>query len=124
MPYVLSVQLFVTPWTTAHQAPLSMGFSRQEYWNELPFPSPSPPKMKYPIRYVGFPGRSAVKNLTAMQKMWVRSLIRKIPWRREQQPTPVRFLLDSYLYFPSKYLMDRGAWWATVHGVAKRSDTI
>ena len=34
------VQLFVTPWTVAHQAPLSMGFSRQEYWNGLPFPSP------------------------------------------------------------------------------------
>ena len=29
-----------TPWTVAHQAPLSMGFSRQEYWNGLPFPSP------------------------------------------------------------------------------------
>ena len=31
---------FVTPWTVACQAPLSMGFSRQEYWSELPFPSP------------------------------------------------------------------------------------
>ena len=29
-----------TPWTVAHRAPLSMGFSRQEYWSELPFPSP------------------------------------------------------------------------------------
>ena len=29
-----------TPWTIAHQAPLSLGFSRQEYWTELPFPSP------------------------------------------------------------------------------------
>ena len=28
------------PWTVAHQAPLSMGFSRQEYWSGLPFPSP------------------------------------------------------------------------------------
>ena len=28
------------PWTVAHQAPLSMGFFRQEYWSELPFPSP------------------------------------------------------------------------------------
>ena len=28
------------PWTLAHQAPPSMGFSRQEYWSELPFPSP------------------------------------------------------------------------------------
>ena len=34
------VWLFVTPWTVAHQAPLSMGFSRQEYWSGLPFPSP------------------------------------------------------------------------------------
>ena len=34
------VQLFVTPWTVAYQAPLSMGFSRQEYWSELQFPSP------------------------------------------------------------------------------------
>ena len=34
------VQLFVTPWTAAHQAPLSMGFSRQEYWSGLPSPPP------------------------------------------------------------------------------------
>ena len=34
------VRLFVTTWTVAHQAPLSMGFSRQEYWSGLPFPSP------------------------------------------------------------------------------------
>ena len=36
----ISVCLFATPWTVACQAPLSMGFSRQEYWNRLPFPSP------------------------------------------------------------------------------------
>ena len=34
------VQLFATPWTIAHQTPPSMGFSRQEYWSGLPFPSP------------------------------------------------------------------------------------
>ena len=34
------VCLFATPWTIAYQAPLSMGFSRQEYWSGLPFPSP------------------------------------------------------------------------------------
>ena len=33
-----SCPTFVTPWTVACQAPLSMGFSRQEYWNGLPFP--------------------------------------------------------------------------------------
>ena len=34
------VWLFATPWTVAYQAPPSMGFSRQEYWSGLPFPSP------------------------------------------------------------------------------------
>ena len=34
------VQLFATLWTVARQAPLSLGFSRQEYWSGLPFPSP------------------------------------------------------------------------------------
>ena len=34
------VQLFATPWTVVYQAPPSMGFSRQEYWSGLPFPSP------------------------------------------------------------------------------------
>ena len=34
------IQLFVTPWIVAHQAPLSMEFSRQEYWTGLPFPTP------------------------------------------------------------------------------------
>ena len=34
------VQLFMTPWTLDHQAPLSMGFSRQEYWSGLPCPPP------------------------------------------------------------------------------------
>ena len=34
------IRLFVTPWTVAQQAPLSMGFFRQEYWTGLPFPSP------------------------------------------------------------------------------------
>ena len=43
--YMLSrlshVQLFVILWTVSRQAPLSMGFSRQEYWSGLPFPSPA-----------------------------------------------------------------------------------
>ena len=35
------VRLFVTPWTIARQAPLSMGFPRQEYWSGLSFPPPT-----------------------------------------------------------------------------------
>ena len=37
---LICVQLFATPWMVARQAPLSMEFSRQEYWSRLPFPSP------------------------------------------------------------------------------------
>ena len=37
---VSRVQIFATPWTVAHQAPLSMGFSRQEYWSGLPCSPP------------------------------------------------------------------------------------
>ena len=40
MKSVSHVQLFVTPWTAAYHTPQSMEFSRQEYWNGLPFPSP------------------------------------------------------------------------------------
>ena len=38
--YLFLSDSFVTPWTVAHQAPLSMGFTRQAYWNWLPFPLP------------------------------------------------------------------------------------
>ena len=40
MIYVYHAQLFVTPWTVARQAPLSMGFPRPEYWSGLPYPLP------------------------------------------------------------------------------------
>ena len=39
-PLLSHVWLFATPWTISHQTPLSIGFSRQEYWSGLPFPSP------------------------------------------------------------------------------------
>ena len=54
----------MTPWTVARQAPLSMGFFRQEYWSELPFPSPgdlSNPRIKsmspdsLPLQHLGTP---------------------------------------------------------------------
>ena len=69
------VQLFETPWTVAHQAPLSVKFSSQEYWSGLPFPSPrdlpnpgiepQPPALladsllpELPGKTLGFPGSS------------------------------------------------------------------
>ena len=41
------VRLFETPWTAAHQAPLSIGFSRKEYWSGVPLPSP-PLRLRHP----------------------------------------------------------------------------
>ena len=46
----------MTLWTVVHQAPLSMEFPRQEYWNGLPFPSPrgsSPPRNQTLVSYIG-----------------------------------------------------------------------
>ena len=40
LSYFSHVRLLATPWTAAHQAPPSMGFSRQEYWSGVPLPSP------------------------------------------------------------------------------------
>ena len=45
------VRLLATPWTAAHQASPPMGFSRQEYWNGVPLPSPSLPKDTYYFRF-------------------------------------------------------------------------
>ena len=46
--------LVATPWTAAYQAPLSMGFSRQEYWSGVPLPSPNP-WAELPVFYSNFP---------------------------------------------------------------------
>ena len=51
---VSHVQLSATPWTVAHQAPPSMGFSRQEYWSGVPLPSPSVlfNGSQFPLKYI------------------------------------------------------------------------
>ena len=51
------VRLFATPWTVAYKAPLSMEFSRQEYWSGLPFPSPG--NLPYPGIEPGSPALQA-----------------------------------------------------------------
>ena len=44
------VRLCTTPWTSAHQGPLSLGFFRQEHWSELPFPSPMHESGKWKVK--------------------------------------------------------------------------
>ena len=70
-----SVRLLATPWTAAHQAPPSMGFSRQEYWSGVPLPSPSLySKSSFKKKNMGFLGGSVVKNPPVMWETWVPSL--------------------------------------------------
>ena len=63
--HVSHVPLFETLWTIDHQAPLSMGLSRQEYWNELPYPSPCdlPNPGIEPVSYVSCVGRQVLYQL-------------------------------------------------------------
>ena len=52
------VRLFATPWTRVYQAPLSMGFSRQEYWNGLPFLNLYTIVLKSNLRVLGTLGKT------------------------------------------------------------------
>ena len=62
------VQLFATPWTVALQAPLSMRFSKQEYWSGLPFPTPGdlpdPGIEPTPLMFPALAGRFSTANAT------------------------------------------------------------
>ena len=74
-----SIQLFATPWTIAHQSPLPIGFSRQEYWwNGLPFPTPgdlpnlgikpiSLPSLAFTGRFFSSTPGSSVQSLSHIQ---------------------------------------------------------
>ena len=142
------VQLFAMLWTVVQQAPLSMGFSRQESWSGLPFPSPG--DLPNPGIEYGSPTLQADSLPWQNRRRQCNSWLRKFPWRRDRLPTPVSLgfpggsdgkestcnegelgsvpglgrspggghgnpLQYSCLEIP----MDRGAWWASDHGVAK-----
>ena len=70
------VQLFATPWTVAYQAPPFMGFSRQECWNGLPFPSPGDrprsPALQADVLPSEPPGKpwKHTKGLTKVKEKW------------------------------------------------------
>ena len=73
------VWLFVTPWTVACQAPLSMGFSRQEHWSGLPFPSPIfKEPMKTPQQRRGQLGYLFSLLSFLWTSLWVKEQLRKM----------------------------------------------
>ena len=121
------VWLFVTPWTAAYQAPPSMGFSRQEYWSGLPFPSPMHESEKWkwshsvmsdslwphglqPTRLLcpsDFPGKSTGVGchcLLRQRMRWLDSIIDS---------------MDTDLSKFRETVEDSGAWYAAIHGVTK-----
>ena len=97
-------RLLATPWTAAHQAPPSMGFSRQEYWTGLPPPSPGTLFLRdlcfghfvhcahNTYRYIPFPhrARSSVKEIASHQiitRVKGGSVITMI-WHGNKKPLP------------------------------------
>ena len=93
------VWLFATQWTVAYQTPPSMGFSRQEYWSGLPFPSPrrseTHPKStaerqgrgEYECYVLGWLNSMSYEK---SMKHWIFKCICMFSdWRRKWQPTPV-----------------------------------
>ena len=131
------VWLFVTPWTIAHQAPLSMGIFRQEYWSGLPCPSPGdlpdpgikpispalqmdslPAEWSGRLYFLGFLDGEVVKNPPAnaedARDVGLIPGLGRSPGEGNGNP-----LQYSCLKIP----MDRGAWWATVHGVTELDTT-
>ena len=118
------VQLFATLWTIACQAPLSMGFSRQEYWSKLLFPPPrdlpnpeiQPASLTSPAlagRFftTGVSGGPDGKESTCSARN-----LGSIPGSGR---TPGRGHVNPLQYSSWAIPMERGAWQAMVHRVAK-----
>ena len=84
------VRLFVAPWTIAHKAPLFMGFSRQEYWIRLPFPSP---------RYLPDPGIESCSPALQADSLLARhfSNIYREKWCIKKYQSLQKFLLCSWM---------------------------
>ena len=102
---------FASSWTVAHQAPLSMGFPRQEYWSGLPFCLPGTFPVGNWTHVSWLAGRFFTTEPNGVRYIHIYIWVRKIPWRRKWQ------FHSSILAW--KNSMDQGTWWATVRGATK-----
>ena len=95
------VQLCATPQTAAHQAPQSLGFSRQEYWSGLPFPSPmhESEKWKWSPSVVSRVQLFATPWTVAYQAPLSMGVARQEYWRGVPLPSPPRNLVKANFFF-------------------------
>ena len=123
------VQLFATLWTVARQAPLSMGFSRQEYWSRLPCPPPGesswPRSLTSPALAGGFFTTSATWEYYRSQILglyanhtpcnWQQVLIGKSTWmlRLHVYYSPLLALFRSTSPYVFGEIDPPGSWWAS-----------
>ena len=122
------VQLFATLWTAAHQAPLSMGFSRQEYWSWLPCPPsgdlPDPGIKPLSLKSLALSGGFFTTS-TTWETPWVKKLTANAGDLRDTGSIPGSGRSpegghgNPLQYSCLENPMGKGAWWATVHRVSK-----
>ena len=107
------VQLCATPQTAAHQAPQSLGFSRQEYWSGLPFPSPmhESEKWKWSPSVVSRVQLFATPWTVAYQAPLSMGVARQEYWSGVPLPSPPRNLVKANFFFFFLLKWGKWLWW-------------
>ena len=110
------VWLFAIPWSVAHQAPPSMGFSRQEYWSGLPFLGRTDIEAETSILWPADAKSWLIWKDPDAEKIEGR---RRRGWQRMRWLDGIANSMNMGLGRLQQLVMDREAWHALVHGVTK-----
>ena len=104
------VWLFATPWTVACQAPLSMEFSRHEYWSGLPFPSsgdlPDPGLEPVSLAFLSLAGRFFTTAPLRSPRIWEYDIL--LGWPKVRSDFPARSHRKTWMYFLVNPIQDKG----------------